>query len=355
MKSTVAVASQNQLVLSPHIGDLDAAPTQSVFQKTAAMLGEIHGSPFTQVVCDRHPDYTSTHFAKATGLPCVTVQHHLAHVLACLLEHRRKAEGILGVAWDGTGYGVDGTIWGGEFLLLENGHARRFARLRAFRLPGGEAAVRDGRRVALGLAHAAGDPNFGALGIRLGFSPDETSFFDTMLKRGVNSPVTSSAGRLFDAVGVLLGLGTRNNFEGQIPLALEAAAFRDAGTAPALPFPLCAVQRGAGATAELDWQPLLGALEAGRLAGRDPAELAASFHRTLARGIVAVAHQAGAGTVALCGGCFQNALLLSLTAAALENEGFAVLIPRELPPNDGAISAGQALGALWNLTTVELP
>jgi len=353
MKSTVAVAARDQVVLGPHIGDLDAAATREVFRRTVTMLGEVHGSEFTRVVCDRHPDYASSEYARATGLPCVAVQHHLAHVLACLLEHGREADAILGVAWDGTGYGEDGTVWGGEFLLLRNRQARRFARLRPFRLPGGEAAVRDGRRAALGLAHAAGDPGLGALGRRLGFSDAETGLLATMLARGVNSPVTTSAGRLFDAVGALLGLGAHNRFEGQIPLALEAAACGRAGAAPVLPLPLRPAPGGAGVAAELDWEPLVAALEAGRLAGRDPAELAASFHAALARGIVAAAREAGAGTVALGGGCFQNALLLDLTSAALGAAGFEVLIPRELPPNDGAIAAGQALGALWNLTTVQ--
>jgi hydrogenase maturation protein HypF len=355
MKNTVAVAAGDQLVLSPYLGDLDAAPTRAVFQRTVSMLGEIHRSKFTQVVCDSHPDYASTHYAKATGLPCVQVQHHLAHVLACLLEHRRKASGILGVAWDGTGYGEDGTIWGGEFILLQNGEALRYARLRQFRLPGGEAAIRDGRRVALGLAHAAGEESFWPLSRSLGFSDAESGLLETMLERGVNSPYTSSAGRLFDAVGALLGLGVRNQFEGQIPLALEAAASGHAGTVPALPFPLRPVPAEGGALFELDWEPLVAALEAGRLKGRGPAELATSFHHTLAQGIVDVARRSGVGTVALSGGCFQNALLLDLTSAALKGAGFEVLIPRELPPNDGAIAAGQALGALWDLTAVHLP
>jgi len=353
MKSTVAVAARDYVALSPHIGDLEAAATREVFQRTVSMLGEIHGSDFTGVVCDRHPDYASTRYARATGLPCVAVQHHLAHVLACLLEHRREADGILGVAWDGTGFGEDGTVWGGEFLLLRKGEARRFARLRPFRLPGGEAAVRDGRRCALGLAHAAGHAGLGALGRRLGFSDAEAGLLGSMLARGINSPVTTSAGRLFDAVGALLGLGDHNRFEGQIPLALEAAASGRAGAAPDLPLPLRPVPSGGGAAAELDWEPLIAALEAGLLGGRDPAELAASFHVALANGIAAAAREAGAGTVALSGGCFQNALLLDLTSAALGAEGFEVLVPRELPPNDGAIAAGQALGALWGLTTVQ--
>ena len=352
MKSAVAVAARDQLVLSPHIGDLDAAPTRAVFERTASMLGEIHGSKFTRVVCDRHPDYASTHFARASGLPCTDVQHHLAHVLACLVEHGRAPDGVLGVAWDGTGYGEDGTIWGGEFLLLQGGEARRFARLRPFRLPGGEAAIRDGRRAALGLAHAADGAGFGSLGRRLGFSEAETALLGTMLARGVNSPVTTSAGRLFDAAGAILGVGTHNSFEGQIPLSLEAAAAGHPGTAPDLPLPLRPLPGGSGAAAELDWEPLIASLEAGRAAGGSPAELAASFHRALSHGIAAVAREAGAGTVALGGGCFQNVLLLDLVSAELAAAGFDVLAPRVLPPNDGAIAAGQAFGALCNLTTV---
>jgi len=352
MKSTVAVASGDQLVLSPHIGDLDAAPTRAVLERTAAMLGEIHASRFTRVVCDKHPDYASTHFAKATGLPCTAVQHHLAHVLACLVEHGREPDGVLGVSWDGTGYGEDGTVWGGEFILLRGGAALRFAHLRPFRLPGGEAAVRDGRRAALGLAHAAFGDGFGRLGLRLGFSEAETGLLGTMLARGVNSPVTSSAGRLFDAVGALLGVGTRNRFEGQIPLALEAAAALHSGPAPVLPLPLRPATAAGGAAVELDWEPLVGALEAARAAGAEPGGLAASFHRALARGIAAAAREAGARAVALGGGCFQNALLLELACAELAAAGFEVLVARELPPNDGAIAAGQALGALCNLTTV---
>jgi len=355
MKSTVAVAARDQLVLSPHIGDLDAAQTQAVFRRTIAVLGEIHGSRFTRVVCDRHPDYASSIYARATGLPCTAVQHHLAHVLACLLEHRRKADAVLGVAWDGTGFGEDGTVWGGEFLLLEKGEALRFARLRPFRLAGGEAAVRDGRRVALGLAHAAGRTGFMALSRRLGFSETESALLDTMLERGVNSPLASSAGRLFDAVGALLGVGARNRFEGQIPLALEAAASGFSGSAPTLPLPLRPVARGGGACAELDWEPLVASLEGGLARGTGAAELAASFHQALADAIAATARTAGVGTVALAGGCFQNARLLWLTQAALEAAGFEVLLPRELPPNDGAIAAGQALGALWGLTTVRMP
>jgi hydrogenase maturation protein HypF len=355
MKNTLAVATGDRVVLSPHIGDLDGAATREAFRRTVQTLGTLHGGDFSAVVCDKHPDYASTRYAEETRLPLVAVQHHLAHVLACLLEHGRTADNVLGVAWDGTGYGEDGTIWGGEFLLLQNQEACRFARIRQFRLPGGEAAIRDGRRTALGLAHAENAGHFEDFASAVGFPAGDAATLRVMLDRGINSPFTSSAGRLFDAAGALLGLGGRNRFEGQIPLAVEAAASSVRSAPRTLSFPVRSAPQGSGALLELDWEPLIGELRAARGRGDDSRELALAFHRALAAGMVAVARAAGVGTVALSGGCFQNILLLDLASSALRDAGFEVLVPRELPPNDGAIAAGQALGALWNLSSVRLP
>ncbi|MBL9209154.1 MAG: carbamoyltransferase HypF [Opitutaceae bacterium] len=356
MKNTLAVAAGERVVLSPHIGDLGDAPTAEVFRRTSDMLGDLLGGEFTSVACDRHPDYTSTRYAASLHLPGVAVQHHLAHVLACLLEHRRAADGVLGVAWDGTGYGEDGTVWGGEFLLLRDQTALRFGRLKPFRLPGGEAAARDPRRVALGLLHAMDDSRYDATAQRLGFSLGESQVLRVMLARRLNAAVTSSAGRLFDGFSALMGLALRNRFEGQAPLAVEAAATgATAGAAPDLVLPVQEMAPGQGAVCELDWRPLVSAALAHRQNGVSPAELAFGFHRALAAGIAAVARRAGVGTVALSGGCFQNLLLLELTVAALRAEKFEVLTHRHLPPNDGNIAAGQALAACWNLTSVRLP
>lgn len=349
MKSTVAVASDAQLVLSPHIGDLENLATHRVFEQTTTMLGGLYGSRFTLVAHDKHPGYTSTHFARRSGLPCLAVQHHLAHVLACLLENNHPAEGVLGVAWDGTGYGEDDTVWGGEFILLGKDGAERFARLRPFRLPGGEAAVKDARRVAIALAHEFGA--CAAVAARFGFSPRDAANLHQMVTRGLNSPFCTSAGRLFDGAGALLGLGERNSFEGQLPLAVEAAATRAALHRQALPFAVRAATTP-GARLEIDWQP---AIERLLQPHKNRDELAAAFHRGLANAIVGVARQAGVGTVALTGGCFQNALLHSLARTALAAAGFKVLVHHELSPNDNSIAAGQALAALLNLTTVRLP
>ena len=348
-KNTVAVAAGRRLVLSPHLGDLGGAATQRVFARTIDTLSSLLATTAGGVVCDKHPDYASTRFAIDCGLPRIAVQHHLAHVLAVLLEHGHPADGVLGLAWDGTGYGEDGTVWGGEFILLQNGRASRFARLRPFRLPGGEAAVRDARRVAVALADRCGNP--AAVAARFGFSGAESSTLQAMLSQGLNSPICTSVGRLFDGVGALLGLGERNSYEGQLPMAVETAALGAPIDGASLPFRVRPA--AGGASWEIDWCPAIAPL-----LGKPPRQVgrvAAAFHRGLVAASLEICQLAGVQTVVLSGGCFQNALLRHLAASRLSNAGFSVLAPRELPPHDGAIAAGQALGALWNLTTVEMP
>jgi len=351
MKNTIAVAQGDRVVVSPHIGDLGSAPTHRVFTRTIDTLGGLCGAKFAAVACDKHPGYASTRYAEGTGLRLVPVQHHLAHVLAVLLEHGHPADSVLGVAWDGTGYGEDGTVWGGEFILLRKGLAERFAHIRPFRLLGGEAAVRDARRCAISIASAMGSEASNRLAWKLGFTPAESATLHAMLALGLNSPVCTSAGRLFDAFGALLGQGRWNSFEGQIPLAVEVAARNGLRYTQPLQFD---VARGAGRNGwEIDWRP---AAETVLNHGQpDTSSLAFAFHEGLARAVAEVAFHAGVGTVALSGGCFQNALLRSLVESKLLAAGFRVLAPIYLPPNDGAIAAGQALGALWNLTTVETP
>lgn len=351
MKNTVAVASGRRVVLSPHIGDLGGSATHRVFARSIDTLSSLLATKAAAVVCDKHPDYNSTRFAEDSGLPGIAVQHHLAHLLAVLLEHDHPADGVLGVVWDGTGYGEDGTIWGGEFILLDGGRASRFARLRPFCLPGGDAAVRDARRVAVALAEHADSPMHADVAARFGFTSHETSTLQVMLRDGLNSPVCSSVGRLFDGVAALLGLGERNAFEGQLPLAVETAALGATPDGESLRFPVRPATNGA--SWEIDWRPAITPLLA-----KPPHNVgrhAAAFHRGLVDAIMETCQLAGVKTVALSGGCFQNAILRDFAESKLSNAGFIVLAARELPANDGAIAAGQALGALWNLTTVDLP
>ncbi len=356
LKSTIAVSAGPRLVLSPHIGDLSNPVSVDAFRRTVSLLGSLYGGHFARVACDAHPDYASTRFAQNLGVPVVPVQHHLAHILACLLEHGGRPERVLGVAWDGTGYGPDGTIWGGEFIVVDRGRrtARRVAHLRPFRLPGGEAAVREPRRSALGLLHDLFDGEAARLGppaLALGFRDRELSVLRSMLDRGVQAPLTTSVGRLFDGVAALLGLRARCSFEGQAAMELEFAADPAPQEEVDLILPITAL--GDAGIWQVDWRPLVASLLQPEAAAQ-PSVAAARFHRALSRCVADVAGRVGIGTVVLTGGCFQNVRLLDATCRQLQAAGFKVLCHRDLPPNDGGLSAGQALGALWGITSVSL-
>ena len=232
------------------------------------------------------------------------------------------------------------------------GTARRVAHLLPFRLPGGEAAVREPRRSALGLLHVllAGEATcLEALALSLGFRDREAAVFCSLLDRGIQAPVTTSAGRLFDGIAALLGLRQRSSFEGQAAMEVEFAAASEPQEEACLIMPIIAP--GQEGIWQIDWRPAVAAILQERSSAR-PGMLAARFHNALARSIIDVAVRTGIGTVALSGGCFQNVRLLETTCGALRSANFNVLCHRDLPPNDGGLSAGQALGALWNITSV---
>jgi hydrogenase maturation protein HypF len=338
LKNTVAVSVGRQVFLSQHIGDLETAPALEAFRGAASDLPRIYNVRPEAVACDLHPDYHSSRFAERAGVPVVRVQHHYAHILACMAEHG-LAGPVLGVAWDGTGYGTDGTVWGGEFLRVTGTGFKRVTHFRRFPLPGGDRAVREPRRSALGLLYEMfGEETFckSELAPLRAFSARELAALRVMLAKGLNAPRTSSAGRLFDAVGSVLGLRQAAAFEGQAAMELEFA--RDGvETGESYPF------RIAGGA--VDWGPML--LEILREAARgDPAaRVAAKFHNALADMVVAVARQVGQETVVLSGGCFQNATLLEATVSRLRAAGFLAHWPQRIPPNDGGIALGQVLAA----------
>jgi hydrogenase maturation protein HypF len=226
LKATVAVSLTNSVVLSQHIGDLTTSPARVAHTHAIADLARLHAVEPRLVACDLHPDYASSHAAAAASLPVVVVQHHLAHVIACLAEHGLQPP-VLGVAWDGTGLGTDGAIWGGEFLLVTPVGVRRAAHLRPFRLPGADAAINEPRRAALGLLFEAfGDAVFTRKDLApvVAFMPSERRILAGMLRSGTNAPWTTSVGRLFDAFASILGLRQRANYEGQAAAELEWAA-----------------------------------------------------------------------------------------------------------------------------------
>ncbi len=361
LKNTIAVGFQQQILVSQYIGDLDTAPTLAAFERVIADWLRLYAVQPTVVAHDLHPDYASTHWVKqrhrAGDWPwegdapprIVAVQHHHAHLAACLAEHR-AAGPALGVTWDGTGYGPDGSVWGGEFLLGDARAFQRVATLRAFHLPGGDAAIKAPKRVALALLWAlSGEqaleqdhlPPLRAL------TDQERRVLVQMLRRGFNAPPSTSMGRLFDAVASLLGLHQTVSFEGQAAMALEFLV--DPHERGVYPLPL----RDEQPPWRLDWFPLLQAIIEDLKRGIRPARIAARFHRALVQGVVAVARRVACPQVVLTGGVFQNRVLSVWTRQALEAEGFTVLEHHQMPPNDASISLGQVAVAAARFGTAE--
>jgi len=347
----------DQVVVSQHIGDLETPEALGAFERVIADLSRLYAFRPAAIAHDAHPDYASTRWALAaaarTGATLVSVQHHHAHLAACLAEHGLEGP-ALGVTWDGTGYGDDGTVWGGEFLLGDAGAFERVAHLRAFRLPGGEAAVREPRRAAIGLLAEALGPGWverDDLAPVRSFAARERAVLARMLERGVACPITTSAGRLFDAFAALLGLAQVTTFEGQAAMRLESAADKAAAGA----YPLGLGERRPGRPRVLDWEPMLHAALGDLARGVPAATLAARVHEGLVRAIVEVAGEAGERRVALTGGCFQNRRLAQGAFAALAAAGHEVLLHRQVPPNDGGLSLGQAAVAAARLRSETAP
>jgi hydrogenase maturation protein HypF len=348
LKNTIALSVGRRVFLSQHIGDLDTPEACAAFERVIADLLRLYEIEPVAIAHDLHPDYFSTQWARraACGSPVelVAVQHYHAHLASCLAEN--EVEGpALGVTWDGTGYGLDGTVWGGEFLRGDASSFERVAHLRTFRLPGGDAAVKEPRRTALGLLWE----HFGAEALEwedlapvAAFSSGERHLLRQMLERGVNSPVTSSAGRLFDAVAALVGLRQKARFEAQAAMMLEYAV--DETITDAYPLPILKSQ-----PLVLDWGPLLEALLADLRQGVSVGVMAARFHNALVEGIVAVAQTLGVERAALSGGCFQNRILLERAYHRLTEAGIRVYVHQRIPPNDGGIALGQVAVAARKL------
>jgi hydrogenase maturation protein HypF len=345
LKNTVALGLRDRVFLSQHIGDLETPAALAAFERVIADLLAIYGARPVAVAHDLHPDYLSSQWALSSGMRPVAVQHHHAHLAACLAENLVTGS-ALGVTWDGAGYGPDGTIWGGEFLVGSTADYARVARLRPFPLVGGDAAAREPRRAALGVLWELGGE--GLLGdealspVRAFTAAERRILARTLGTKGFH-PLTSSAGRLFDAVAALLGIRQRNGFEGQAAMELEWAV--DESVREIYPLPLVETNRAGAPRWELDWRPMLSFLLEDLACEVPAARIAARFHNALAGGIVAVARAAGEPRVALSGGCFLNRRLATLAADGLEKAGFEVLLHRHVPPGDGGIALGQVMVA----------
>jgi hydrogenase maturation protein HypF len=338
LKNTVAVSIGPEACVSQHIGNLSTQGAMDSFERAAQTLQQLYGISAQTVACDLHPDYHSTHYAGKLKLPVVAVQHHHAHIAACMAENGIEGP-VLGIAWDGTGYGPDQTVWGGEFLVVNGRDYRRVAHLRTFRLPGGDQAAVEPRRSALSILYEL----FGADAFQVerpclqGFSAAERNTLLTLLQKGFRSPLTSSAGRLFDAAAALLNINQISRFEGQGAMELEFAL---SGHSTTETYPL----EGQASSQEpfiLDWAPLFRALLSDAEKGLPTGLISAKFHNTLIEMMVDTARHIGEKKVVLSGGCFQNKYLTERTVQRLTKEGFQPFWHQQTPPNDGCIALGQ--------------
>jgi hydrogenase maturation protein HypF len=366
LKNAVALSVGSQVFISQHIGDLETEPAYAAFRRVIADFEKLYETVPQIIATDLHPDYLSTKFAlerrpparhelektsdqravPEAGAPMVTqVQHHIAHVLSCMAENE-IAPPALGVSWDGTGYGLDGAVWGGEFFLVTDDKVERFAHLRPFRLPGGDKAIKEPRRTAFGLLHEwSGGLDKFMLHMQhelvRAFSPKELATLKTMLAKKLNTPVTTSMGRLFDAVASLINLRQQIRFEGQAAMELEFALD---GIETDEHYDLSLVTRHPSLV--LDWSPMIEAILADVASGVPIGIISAKFHNALAEAIVAVAKRAGQDRVVLSGGCFQNRYLTERAVRRLQAEGFRPYWHQRVPPNDGGIALGQVIAAL---------
>jgi hydrogenase maturation protein HypF len=344
LKNCVALTVGDRVVVGSHVGDLDNTLSLEVHRRSIDDLLDFFGVSPRIIACDLHPDYVSTQHAERLAIrfdvPLARIQHHHAHVLSAIAEHQLEGP-VLGLAWDGTGYGPDGTIWGGEALTVDGPHWERVAHVRAFPLVGGDRAAREPRRSALGVLYETGDRSCESFAA-CGFAPSELSPLLAALERPHLFPRTSSMGRLFDAVAALCGLGTHVTFEGQAAMQLEYVA--DADERGSYPMPIAD-----SLPAVADWGPTVAAILEDRTHGTPVPIIAGRFHNSLARLAREIALRCNCPRIVLTGGCFQNRLLTHRTRHCLSEAGFAVYTQRVVPPGDGGIALGQVLGAYYQV------
>ena len=340
LKSTICLTQQNRAVLSQHIGDLKNPETVASFEKSIDHLQTLLGVKPAVIAHDLHPDYDSTVYAASRhDVPHVAVQHHHAHLASCLAEHGRE-ERVIGVIFDGIGYGADGRIWGGEFLVGDFHEYQRVGHLAYVAMPGGDAATREPFRMALSYLCLTYGKDLPPLPILSGKPSQELRLLQQMIERGLNSPLTSSCGRLFDAIAALIGLRDKVSYEGQAALELEMAITPDSGV-----YPISLQNEGGLLIA--DPRPLIRAVVNDLQRGANPGIISARFHNGLSHLVINVCghlrQDTQLNTVALSGGVFQNCYLTERCVRLLEEKGFEVLTHSLVPPNDGGLALGQAV------------
>ena len=353
LKNTFCLSREQYAFISQHIGDLETVETLEHFKATVSLYQHLFRLEPAYVVADQHPDYLSTHFAREyassprerRGMTLLQpVQHHHAHIASCIADNGWGLDdgAVIGVALDGTGYGEDGHIWGGEWFVGDYKGFRRAAHLEYLPLPGGDAAIRHPWRIAAGYLHALA----GAATIPQGLGPDaELSLLVQQIDRGINAPLTSSMGRLFDAVSALLGVCREASYEAQAAIELEQCAEAPVDGSHHTPYEF-KIDSSDG-TYQVRIQGLLMQLLEDQRRGTPISEMAWRFHQTVAEMILQVCLEISCttdiATVALSGGCFQSRLLTEIAVPMLRAAGFRVLLHRQIPCNDGGLSLGQAI------------
>jgi len=350
-KNTFCLTRDDHAFLSQHIGDMENEETLEHFENTIELYKKLFRVEPEIIAYDMHPEYLSTKYAlrvgSELGLKLVPVQHHHAHIVSCLAENRVE-ETVIGVAFDGTGYGPDGTIWGGEFLLADRQSYQRVGHLECVPLPGGSAAIKKPYRMALSYLYTLLGEDFSLKGLPLSkLNMKEVDIIKHQLKQGINSPLTSSAGRLFDGVSALVGVRGEIDYEAQAAIELEMIASDELDRVGEGAYPFSIVEQQGVKMVKLG--ELISAVVQD-IRNQIPAPvISVKFHRTMAQIITdmcnVIAREKGINRVGLSGGVFQNRLLLRQTASALHKEGFNVLTHRLVPCNDGGISLGQAVVA----------
>ena len=345
LKNTVCLTKEDRAFVSQHIGDLENLATYAAFRDTIAHLQRILAITPQAIACDLHPDYLSTRYAtEQSDLPVIQVQHHHAHIVSAMAENHLDGR-VIGLAFDGTGYGPDGTIWGGEVLLAEHGRYERAAFLEPLPMPGGAAAIKAPWRMAISYLYQAFGNGFRDLDLPFmaAVDPKQADILVAMMQQALNAPLTSSMGRLFDGIAALIGLRSSVAFEGQAAMELEMIAAPEA--ASPYDFGWHASDEGL----RIPTAPIIQGVVTDIRHGQSNAHISRRFHNTLIHLFTDLCshlrRQTDLDRVVLSGGTFQNAILLEELSRSLAKSGFAVYTHRLVPPNDGGISLGQAVAA----------
>ena len=351
MKNNFCLTKDNYAFVSQHIGDLENLETLEHFENTLALYKKLFRIEPEIIAYDLHPEYLSTKYAlelasQFNDIKLVPVQHHHAHIVSCMVDNRVEAP-VIGVSLDGTGYGSDGHIWGGEFLVADYKGFKRMGHLEYLPLPGGDAAIKKPYRIATGyLLKLLGEDSFSSeLAFLKQIDAVEIDFIKRQIQAGLNSPLTSSMGRLFDAVSALIGIRGEIDYEGQAAVELEMIAYDDKGKAGNKGYPYSIIEHDGISIIQL--KELLSAIVKDLYQGVSKATISAKFHNTVAQMVCEmcqlIAERTGINQVALSGGVFQNRLLLRKVVSSLEKASFSVLTHKQVPCNDGGISLGQAV------------